>query len=102
MIRFSSASSSRYLVFEQTLSGNGNVFKLFCDSIADVHVALNRQWARWQRTEVAATRLTTINGYRPGNIPAAMVKAQTRRYGRCSIAKAVWADGRAELGVIAL
>lgn len=103
MISFNRLPSSRYLVFEQTFSANGaNVFHLFCDSIADVHTALGRQWARWQKAEAVTVRLTTTNGFTPRNIPAAMVRRECQRYGRSTVAKALDATGRAELGVIAL
>lgn len=106
MLSFSFSASARYLVFEQVTLANGEVslFKVYCDTIAEARREVNRQWQRWQRTASAANapiRLVLSSGYKPSNVPAAMVATTSKRYGRCIVAAGTFGGGKAELGIIA-
>lgn len=91
-----------YLVVDQFVSVNGSDCRTFyCDSIAEARRVLSERWQAWQVGDKAAY-LTLYNGFKPSNLPAAFVATNTRRYGRCLVARRNLSGGRAELGIIAL
>lgn len=101
MISLTTTPTARYLVAIQTYDGDrASLVKVFCDSVAEARKTLVKNWRYMSKGTTA--HLCTINGYKPGNLPAAMIAYESKRYGRCLVGKAQWAGGRAELVVIAL
>lgn len=87
---FSPTETARYLVAFSILPDAecpGAVFKLFCDTIADVRERLEFNLKHYQGADEVSNCLSC--GYTAATLPAAMVKNQTQRHGRCTVAKAV-------------
>lgn len=96
MIRNSKTATARYLVFAQSVSANGATLeKRFCDNIAEA-----RKAARELTAANPGLSNALANGYKPGNVPAAMVRYGTERYGRLPLATKR-GENRAEIGIIA-
>ena len=96
--------SSRYMLALQ-VSGveveGGNLFRMFFDTFAEAKAFARSNLSRWQSADVPVY-VQPLNGFSVANLPAEFVKAQTRRYGRCEVARREFCGGRQELVLIAL
>lgn len=98
------ALSSRYMLALQ-VSGvvveGGNLFTMFFDTFAEVKAAAKRNLDFWTSPEMVVYR-QPLNGFSVANLPADFVKSQTRRYGRCEIARRSGNGATQTMVVIAL
>lgn len=86
---FRQASSSRYMLLTHVSGAvieGGNVFKMYFDTFAEAKVAVKRNIGFWTSPEMAVYH-QPLNGFSVANLPAEFVKAQSKRYGRCEIAR---------------
>ena len=82
------AGSGRYLVAFQRFDADGaHVFKVYCGTIAEARSALVANMRCWKTADEVHNALS--NGFTASTLPAAMVEANTRRYGRCIVGSAV-------------
>jgi hypothetical protein len=83
------SGSSRYMLALQ-VSGveveGGNLFRLFFDTFAEAKAAVRKNLGFWTSPEMVIYQ-QPLNGFSVSTLPAEFVKSQTRRYGRCEIAR---------------
>jgi hypothetical protein len=101
---FHKTGSSRYMLALQVRGvevEGGNLFTMFFDTFAEAKAAAARNLGFWNLPDPTIYK-APLNGFSLAKLPAEFVKAQSRRYGRCEIARRGFCGGSQELVLIAL